>query len=437
MNLLEINAQKALDPTTKQALAVEHLGISAKAFAALSVDQKFFALADAYQRSAQDGQAYAAVAELIGRRNTEMIPLLAKGSEAIQSQGAALGVMSDDTVKYLAETKQQWNTFSNQFLVLMGMMLKKGPGLRGHDGAHRAESPQFAVRIQRQLVPAWRRLVRWQRGGKFVGRSICWRRRTYRHHRHRWRRWGGSGSVSAIEEATLARTLNLSDRLNELLRQRVDLQNKLDEAMAAGDTKAATQYQLQLQLAKIDQQILPLKQQIALEEQKGVDAADRQIEKSANRVAIDELDLQISDLRNKGNEYGAFLLENQRNLLQINLDFDEKIQAAIDKANEARAKGLELTAQENEALAQQLETERQATLELEQQRQEQERQRIAQGPNPLTINALAQNNLRLGATSDVFAAALAASRGLHLAARNTIAWSNKSKRRTAYASYMA
>ena len=415
MNLLEINAQKALDPTSKQALAMEGLNISAKAFAALSVDQKFFALADAYQRSAQDGQAYADVAELIGRRNTEMIPLLAKGAEAIQAQGAALGVMSEDTVRYLAETKQQWNTFSNQFLVLMGMMLKKGQDFEDM-------MERIALRAHNLLFGYsgnWFQPGGGSFGGKGAGSS-----------------WGapssgggvaptditdiagggvtgsGGGSVSAIEEATLRRTLNLSDRLNELLSQRVELQNKLDVAMAAGDTKAATQYQLQLQLAKIDAQILPLKQQIALEEQKGVDAADRQIEKSANRVAIDELDLQISDLRNKGNEYGAFLLESQRNLLQINLDFDEKIQAAIDKANEARAKGLELTAQENEALAQQLETERQAATALEEQRQAQERQRIAQGPNPLTIGALASGNLRLGATSDVFAAALAASRGI-------------------------
>ena len=191
MNLLEINAQKALDPTTKQALAVEHLAISAKAFAALSVDQKFFALADAYQRSAQDGQAYAAVAELIGRRNTEMIPLLAKGSEAILSQGAALGVMSDDTVKYLAETKQQWNTFSNQFLVLMGMMLKKGQDFEDmmERIAQRAHNLLFGY-TGGAFQPG---------GGSFGGKGAgsswgapsAWRRRTYRHHRHRWRRTGG------------------------------------------------------------------------------------------------------------------------------------------------------------------------------------------------------------------------------------------------------
>ena len=76
------------------------------------------------------------------------------------------------------------------------------------------------------------------------------------------------------------------------------------------------------------------------------------------------------------------------------------------------ATGWSCTAEENELLAQQLETEKQATLDRERQRQEQERQRISQGPNPLTINALAQGNLRLGATSDVYAAAVAASENL-------------------------
>ena len=44
--------------------------LSAKAFAAASADENFFMLADAYKQSAQDGQAYADVAELVGRKNT-------------------------------------------------------------------------------------------------------------------------------------------------------------------------------------------------------------------------------------------------------------------------------------------------------------------------------------------------------------------------------
>ena len=182
--------------------------------------------------------------------------------------------------------------------------------------------------------------------------------------------------------------------------------------MAAGDTKAATQYQLQLQIAKIDEQILPLKQQIALEEQKGVDAADRQIEKSANRVGSTSSTCRSAISETKAtNTVRSYWKASGTCSRSTSISTRKSRQPSIRQTS-ARSKGLELTAQENEALAQQLETEKQATLQLEQQRQEQERQRIAQGPNPLTINALAQNNLRLGATSDVYAAALAASRGL-------------------------
>ena len=431
MNLLEINAQKALNPTTKQALAMEGLNISAKEFAQLDVVSKFYALSDAAAAGAKDGKAYADVAQLIGVRNTEMIPLIYQGSQAIIDQGKAFRVMSNDEIatfhalkveqdkyiqnlqgvlarivvgwgRYFTTLKSEFQSFkdwvTNAAIFSIPMI---GPVLT-------ASRPAAGVMFNSpQPTPASTPTPAPVASGEAAAVGI-----TDISAGSGAGLPSGRGGVSAIEEATLTRTLNLSDRLNELLSQRVDLQNKLDEAMAAGDAKAATQYQLQVQIAKIDQQILPLQQQIALEEQKGVDAADRQIQKSANRVEIDQLDLQISDLRNKGNEYGAFLLESQRNLLQINLDFDEKIQAAIDKADEARAKGLELTAQENELLAQQLAAERQVTLEQEQQRQAQERQRIAQGPNPLTISALAEGNLRLGATSDVYAAALAASRGL-------------------------
>ncbi len=426
MNLLEINAQKALDPTTKQALAMEHLGISAKAFAALNPEQQFFALADAYKNSAQDGQAYADVAELIGRRNTEMVPLLAKGSQAIIDQGKAFNVMSNEEIESLHALKvEEEKTFaaldgllargivswSRYFSSVKDLITGKGGG-----GALATTALSVLVPGSAFMAPFFTSgsglmpgpsptptstpTAGGAGGGAPVGITDL--------------AGGGigGGRGSAIEEATLARSLNLSDRLNDLLQQREDLQQQLNVAMQAGDTKAATQYQLQTQIEKIDQQVLPLKQQIALEEQKGVDAADRQIQKSQNRQAIDQLDLQISDLKNKGNEYDAFLLEQQRAALQINLDFDEKIQAALDKANEARAKGLEQTAQENELLAQQLDTERQAALAIQAQADAQQRQRIAQGPNPLTINALAQNNLRLGATSDVYAQAVAASRGI-------------------------
>jgi hypothetical protein len=223
------------------------------------------------------------------------------------------------------------------------------------------------------------------------------------------------------DEEDQARSAGLSkeDRLAEMENERVQLYGELSDEITTQGEQTERALNFREEIAKLDQQIIPLEQQItqeriqqAITDQKGADRAGREIQQSQDRLLLDQLDIQIRAAANKGDEYGAFLLQNQSNILKINFDYEEKIQKALDDANISRQKGLDLTAEEDEFLAQQLETEKQAALALEQQRQEQERLRISQGPSPLTINALAQGNLRLGATSDVYAAALAASENL-------------------------
>jgi hypothetical protein len=101
MTLLTINAQQALAPTSKQAVAMQQLHINAQQFAKLNPEQKILALADAYSKSGQDGTAFAAVSDLIGRRNTAMIPLLQLGSAEIRKQGAEFHTMSEAEIKDL------------------------------------------------------------------------------------------------------------------------------------------------------------------------------------------------------------------------------------------------------------------------------------------------------------------------------------------------
>lgn len=437
MNLLELNAQKAIDPSTKQALAMEHLGISAKAFAALNVDQKFFTLADAYRNSAQDGQAYADVAELIGKRNTELIPLLAEGSKAIIDRGKSMRIMSNEEVDTLHALKIEEEKY---LASLDGILAQAIVGWGRLFTTIKKEADEFAAWASRNgsIFSA----SSWQVNSFgipiYVGNSG-----------NNWTTGaatlpppsaaslinhppgagagapvgitdlsagggggGGGGRGGGITITADLAGLNNAEKLNELLQTRNELVAKINSAEEQGDEHAASRYQLTTKLAAVDKDIATIQQVINLAEIQGIQAADQKIQKSQDRVALDQLDLQISDALNKGNAYGAFLLQNQANILKINLDFDEKIQKALDDANTARAKGLEQTAQENELLAQQLETERQSVLALEQQKEAQDRQRISQGPNPLTINALAQNNLRLGATGDVYAQALAASLGI-------------------------
>jgi hypothetical protein len=405
MNLLEINAQKAIDPSTKFALAMEHLGINAKAFAALDPEQKILALADAYKNSAQDGQAYADVAELIGKRNTEMIPLLAQGSQAIIDRGKSMRIMSNEEIdtlhtlkieeeKYLASLdgilaqavvgwgrlfatiKKEASEFSDwasrNGSVFSASSWKAGPfGVPifvGNSGGG-----QTAPAVPETMGPPASSLIGAPPGGGAAPVGIT-------DLSAGGGAGGGGGGGGSGSTAEWLSGLNTAEKINTLLKERETIVAKLNGEDEQGDVHAASRYQLEQQLEKVDQTLLPLRQQLTLEEQKGVDAADRQIEKSQNRLALDQMEMQLQAAEVNGQTLLANSISNQIALTKIELDFDEKIQAAIDKANESRAKGLEQTAEENELLAQQLETEKQQAL-LQQQQTNDINTRSAQAAN--------------------------------------------------------
>jgi hypothetical protein len=407
MNLLEINAQAALDPTTKQALAMEHLGISAKAFAALNPEQQFLALADAYKNSAQDGQAYADVAQLIGKRNTELIPLLAQGSQAILDHGKSMRVMSNEEIdtlhalkveedKYLANLdgilaqaivgwgrffttlKQLWVDFVNDWQ----KRADAGPagdwttGV-GHFGGPQATPPASTLMMQPPGTGAPVGITDIAAGGGSGS-------------------GGGGGSGSTAE---WLQGLNTAEKINTLLKERETIVDKLNSADEQGDEHAASRFQLEQQLEKIDQTILPLKQQLNIEELKGVQAADLKIEKSQEKVVLDQMEMQLQAAEVNGQTLLANAISNQIALTKIELDYNEKIQKALDDANNARAKGLEQTAEENELLAQQLDTEKQQALAQQEQTNEIQT-RAAQAANmQRSTNAfgvMAQEGLSMG-----------------------------------------
>lgn len=118
MNLVEIAGVKATDSTSKQAAALQQLGIAATYFASLSPDQKILAISEAWVAGSKTGEDYAAVATLIGQRfGTELIPLLEKGPEGIKAISEAMGIASDSTVRSLDEAYKTWQTFGNEVTV--------------------------------------------------------------------------------------------------------------------------------------------------------------------------------------------------------------------------------------------------------------------------------------------------------------------------------
>lgn len=100
-NKLTVNQQKAIHGNEEMRKAFEKLGISMKDVAGMTVDQLFYRVADATATTSDRGAAYAAVVQLMGRNAGLLYSTLEKGSGAIKAQGDEIGVMADETVERL------------------------------------------------------------------------------------------------------------------------------------------------------------------------------------------------------------------------------------------------------------------------------------------------------------------------------------------------
>src|SRR5262249_29466825 len=172
----------------------------------------------------------------------------------------------------------------------------------------------------------------------------------------------------------------------------------------------------------------------AAAEERAAEAAKEKAKVDSERNTLEQLKQEnvLLDLKIAGQTEAA-------QLTQIEFEFRNKINETLAQANDlwtqmaqAYAEGnkelgdqLAIEAQIKQEEADQLDIERQKTEQLQMQENSLKDQQATRssgggagtpesfyGPHPLTIAALAEGNLRLGATSDVYAAALAASRGI-------------------------
>jgi hypothetical protein len=120
MNLVEIAAYKAAEGDKAASDALERLGINAQEFYQLPTDQKIYAIADALHNATDRGSAYEAVATLIGKRNTELIPILEQGSEALREQASGMGRFSDSAVEQLEKVHREFEQMKNDLTVVIG-----------------------------------------------------------------------------------------------------------------------------------------------------------------------------------------------------------------------------------------------------------------------------------------------------------------------------
>ena len=117
MNRVEIAAYQATQANNESRKALEGLRIDVGAFFKLSADEKFLALARAYQEAGDKATAYAEIAQIVGKRQAEVIRLIQQGPEAIQAQGNAMLKFSDTTIAQLEAIRVQgvqlWNFISH------------------------------------------------------------------------------------------------------------------------------------------------------------------------------------------------------------------------------------------------------------------------------------------------------------------------------------
>ena len=102
MNKVTLEAGKAANGDKGSGGLFKRLGLDAKAFVGLSMENKIIALSAAFQRSKQSGDGTAAMLELLGERGTEIIPVLAQGPKALASGMKEAAVQTNATVQAFA-----------------------------------------------------------------------------------------------------------------------------------------------------------------------------------------------------------------------------------------------------------------------------------------------------------------------------------------------
>ncbi len=127
MERLQVNLQQAQNSTSRQALALHALGLSAKELIGLPLDEQMNRIADAVSKFADGGNKTAIVIELMGRSGAQMIPVLDKGraglDELRQTSLNAATVMTGETVEALAQLEKHGVTLRSSLTALGGTLV--------------------------------------------------------------------------------------------------------------------------------------------------------------------------------------------------------------------------------------------------------------------------------------------------------------------------
>lgn len=121
MNKLARNAgQAVMDPQGSMAKSFEQIGLSVEKLKGMSPQELFMELSRAVASGSLGMSDFAVAQELAGRGAATLMETLRMGPEAIQSNGRAMGVWSDETIAALSKASDAIKTFQNKITVGLG-----------------------------------------------------------------------------------------------------------------------------------------------------------------------------------------------------------------------------------------------------------------------------------------------------------------------------
>ena len=137
---LQINSSKAASGSKEQVEAFKALGISAKDFKGLSLDQQFLVIAEQISKLEDPADRARAAVDIFGKSGANLLPMFEKGSKGVQdalSEAAKVGAkLSDEQVKRLADTddalkrlKGSWQGFTANLIAGVEPVLSRILGI--------------------------------------------------------------------------------------------------------------------------------------------------------------------------------------------------------------------------------------------------------------------------------------------------------------------
>lgn len=120
MNKLARNAGEAIGGNDKMAAAFERIGLTSSMLQGMSPQDLFMALSRAVSSGALGMEDFAVAQELAGRGAATLMETFRMGPDAIQSNGRAMGVWSDETIAALSRASDAIKTFQTQITIGLG-----------------------------------------------------------------------------------------------------------------------------------------------------------------------------------------------------------------------------------------------------------------------------------------------------------------------------